>query len=474
MSREPVASPRVGVQLGILVLATMVMILNETTFSVALPAIMEEFSLGAEIVQWLSTVFLLTLSVVIPTTGYLIERFPTRKLFGAAVFFFILGSALGALAPAFWVLFIARIIQACGTALIIPLMVTVTLTIVDPARRGFMMGINSVVISVAPALGPTLAGFILHLGSWHWLLIIMVILAVLIGIAGWKGLGNTGETRVLPLDFPSLVLCAVSFGCIVYALTTMGTIITAGSWIPALVFILGLAILAIFVRRQIRLQQNDMAFLDMRPFKSRNFTVSVIMIFLTMGVILGTVNLMPIYLSNGLGLSSLVIGMMLFPGGLTQGVLAPIVGRLYDSFGPRPLVIPGAILMVISQLLLFWDASTITKIVVALVMLNVGAGLVNPPINTVSLGSLPQSLMSHGSASLNSLQQLGAAAGTAALIGALTLTAGGTTEGASPAAISQGATAAFVVAAIMCVGLVICAPLLTRLPAIETKTDTAA
>lgn len=466
-STQPAANPRMVVQLGIVVVACLVMILNETTFSVALPQIMGDFHVEADVVQWLSTAFLLTTSLVIPMTGYLIQRFTTRRLFAASVLLFALGCTVGAAAPAFWVLLLGRIIQACGTAVIIPLMITITLAVVEPRRLGFMMGITSVVISVAPALGPTFSGFILHVGTWHWLLIIMLGLVALVGAAGFVGLRNVGETRVLPLDVPSVFLCAFTFGFVVYALTSASRIFTEGSYLPVLWLAVGFGFAAVFIKRQLRLQRDDLAFLDLRPFAIPNFGISVFMIFVVMGFSLGVANLMPIYLTRGLGISTVVVGMMLFPGGLLQGISAPIVGKLYDSVGPRPLVLPGAILMLAAMVGLYLVGTTQVRIVACLMVLNIGIAMVNSPTNALAMASLPERLVSHGSASLNSLQQLGGAAGTAVLIGALTVGAGGSTEHAAPTAITAGAHAAFLLAAGVAVVLLVCAPLLKRLHHVE-------
>lgn len=152
-TEQPTPQYRVGPIITVLVLSAMIMIMNETTLSVALPSIMADFGVGADVVQWLVTGFLLTMAVVIPTTGWLLQRFTTRALFITSLTLFVIGSVLGALAPAFWVLLLARVVQACGTAMLLPMLMTVTLTIVAPERRGVMMGLNSVVISVAPAVG---------------------------------------------------------------------------------------------------------------------------------------------------------------------------------------------------------------------------------------------------------------------------------------------------------------------------------
>ena len=171
--------------LWILVISTMVMILNETVLSVALPIISQDFGVEATMVQWLTTGFLLVMAVVFPMTGYLLQRFSTRTMFVAALALFAIGTAAAGMAWTFPILLVARLVQAIGTAVIIPLLMTVTMTTVPPERRGATMGLIGVVISVAPALGPTVSGVILSALSWHWLfwtVLPFVVLCLVIGI----------------------------------------------------------------------------------------------------------------------------------------------------------------------------------------------------------------------------------------------------------------------------------------------------
>ena len=139
-----------------LLVATFVVILNETIMGVALPVLMEDLHLSAGTVQWLTTAFMLTMAVVIPTTGFLLQRFSTRTMYGTALGLFSAGTLLAGIAPGFWILLLGRIVQACGTAIMLPLLMTTILTLVPVARRGAVMGNVSIVISVAPAVGPTL------------------------------------------------------------------------------------------------------------------------------------------------------------------------------------------------------------------------------------------------------------------------------------------------------------------------------
>ncbi|WP_018297331.1 MDR family MFS transporter [Corynebacterium lubricantis] len=432
----------VGAILTVLVISTMVMILNETTLSIALSTIMADFNVTADVVQWLTTGFMLTMAIVIPTTGFLIQRFKTRHIYFVAMALFIIGSLMGALAPTFGVLLAARVIQACGTAIITPLLMTVTLTIVPPERRCAMMGINSIVISVAPALGPTIAGLILNFFTWHYLFWLMVPIAVICLVIGIFLLQNVGENSAIPFDVFSVILSALAFGGIVYGFSTIGQLISGTSSAPMIALLAGIVFLAIFVYRQIVLGKRGRALLDMSAFSVRNFTFSVITVFCAMAMMLGTVNVLPIYLQSALMVTPLLVGLLLLPGGLLQGIVSPFIGRIYDNVGPRPLAVPGAILMAGSQWWLYFmisDDTSLWLIITAHVIFNIGMALVMTPLMTVSLSSLPMNLYSHGSAIMNTLQQLGGAAGTAIMIAAMSIGAARASSAGMAASAAQAA-----------------------------------
>ncbi|APG81210.1 MDR family MFS transporter [Corynebacterium pseudotuberculosis] len=439
------SKPRVGLILGVVVVAAMIMILNETVLSVALPSIMADFGVTADVVQWLATGFLLTMSVVIPATGFLLQRFTTRMNFLTAVGLFILGTLMCAIAPVFWVLVAGRIVQAMGTAIVLPLLMTMTITLVEPTKRGTMMGINSIVISVAPAFGPTLSGFILNSLSWHWLFWVVIPVAGAVFILGFIVVTNVQDVSRVPFDIASLALSALAFGGIIYGFSTIRELVDA-HWPPAAVFLIGLTSLAFFVRRQLRLAQSGRALLDMSPFTIRNFVLSTIVLMLGLTALLGMVNVIPIYLQEGIGVSALTTGLALLPGGLFQGLVSPFIGRIYDRVGPRPLVIPGAVFMFVSMVtatLMFTAEASVMIVVVVHCLFCVGLAFVMTPLMTVSLSSLPSRLYGHGSAIVNTLQQLGGAMGTAVMIGIMTIVAMRST--AAPAiAQSEGTTTAFV------------------------------
>ncbi|WP_372698673.1 MDR family MFS transporter [Arthrobacter sp. JSM 101049] len=453
------ATKGVAATITALVLSAMIMILNETVLSVALPNLMADFHVDATTAQWLTTGFLLTMSVVIPTTGFLLQRFTTRRLFAVALLMFILGTVLATIAPTFSVLLLARIVQAGGTAIILPLLMTTTLTSVPVAYRGTIMGLNAIVISVAPAIGPTLSGLVLNALNWRWVFGLMVPVAVIVFIVGIIAIRTSGEVRKAPLDVLSVVLSAVAFGGIVYALSSIGELIH-GAWAPIAALVIGAIALAVFISRQSALRSRGAVLLDLRPFAIHNFRLAASMLMLLMGTLLGTVMVIPIFLQNGMGVSVLTIGLLLLPGGLVQGIISPVIGRLYDKVGPRPVVIPGAIMLAAGQ----WWLSTVQVdtplgLIVAMhVVFSIGFGMLMTPLMTTALSSLPRELYGHGSAIVNTLQQLGGAAGTAILIATMTV---GTTLAAaagldSVESLVSGTEKAFFVGGILGLMAVVC------------------
>src|SRR5689334_12653219 len=200
--------------------------------SVALPVLMADLGVTAAVGQWLTAGFLLTMSVVIPVTGFLIRRFRTRTLFGAAMGCFSAGTLLAALAPGFAVLLLARIVQAGGTAIMMPLLMTTVMTLVPPARRGSMMGNISIVISVAPAIGPAVSGLVLSVLGWRSLFWLVLPIALAALVAGLRRITDVGETTVMRIDVVSVLLSVLGFGGVVYGLSSVGQAagVTASTW----------------------------------------------------------------------------------------------------------------------------------------------------------------------------------------------------------------------------------------------------
>ncbi|WP_410428262.1 DHA2 family efflux MFS transporter permease subunit [Microbacterium sp. 1S1] len=410
--------------------------------------------------------FMLTMAVVIPTTGFILQRFTTRQVFIAAMTAFSLGTLVALVAPGFSVLLVGRVIQAAGTGIMMPLLMTTIMNVVPAQSRGRMMGRVGLVISLAPAIGPTLAGAVLDAFNWRALFAIVLPIALISLAMGAKWMTNLGETRKAPLDVLSIPLAALGFGGIVFGLSQFGGEGGSGGTTGIIALVVGAISLALFVWRQLVLQRVDDALLDLRVFRSANFSLAVIIMTILALSMFGTLTLLPQYLQNVAGLSALESGLILLPGSVLMGLLGPIMGRVYDAKGTRPLLIPGTIL--VSASLFFY--STVGEhtvwwlLIIVQAAMSVGLAMSFTPLFSSSLGSLHRSLYSHGSAVLNTLQQVGGAAGVALLT--VTYSAilhAGEDEGLSRAvAGAPGARTAFLIAAIISLAAVALSPLVRK------------
>ena len=439
--------------IAVLLVSAFVVILNETIMSVAIPVLIKDLNVTASSGQWLSTAFVLTMAVVIPVSGFLIQRMSTRTLFGIALGSFAAGTLLAALAPDFSVLLAARIVQGVGAAVITPLLMTTVMTIVPPARRGAMMGNISIVISVAPAVGPTVSGFILSALPWPFIFWAVLPFAVVCLVLGLRMIPNIGEVRHVPIDWISIPLSAIGFGGLVYGLNAVGEGATKGGISPVAVgvpLVIGAIALTLFVLRQRTLESAGNPLLDLRAFRSRVFTASVVSGALAFLGLLGSAILLPIYLQQVLHLAPLQTGLLVLPGGLLMGLLGPVVGRLYDRFGPRPLLLPGLGIATVAFVLLgtVTDTTPVLFVLGGHVLLSLGLATVLPSVFTAGLSAVPRQQTSYGSAIFATVQQVGGAAGTALSITLLAIGTSAWTGGGGPeAAEAAGTRLAFLVTA---------------------------
>ncbi|MCU1528462.1 MAG: family efflux transporter permease subunit [Frondihabitans sp.] len=436
----------------VILVATFVVVLNETIMSIALPTLIVELDISPSTAQWLTTGFALTLAVVIPTTGFLSDRFSTRTVFIVAMSLFSIGTATAAAAPSFPVLLIGRLVQALGTGMMIPLLSTSVLLLVPQGSRGRMMGYTGIVIAAAPAIGPPLSGLILDVLSWRFMFItVLPIALVTLGIGAFT-LRSIGETRSASLDVPSVILAAIGLSTFVFGLSSL--VSAGGAALDSLgALAVGLVSLTVFSIRQRRLARRGRALLNLRVFSSSTFTVATACFAMSSLVLFGSLAVLPIYLQDVLHLSTLATGLVLLPGGVTLGVLAPVVGRCYDRFGPSVLISCGAAI-VSAALWLMWglfSPTTGAALVIGLhVLLCAGLACLFTPLTTSALEHLPRRLYAHGNAVISTVQQVMAGAGTAILVGVLAASATAHESSGVPAvsATTSGVRAAVLVGAL--------------------------
>jgi DHA2 family lincomycin resistance protein-like MFS transporter len=353
------------------------------------------------------------------------------------------------------VLLVGRVVQACGTAVMLPLLMTTVMTLIPERRRGVMMGNITLVIAVAPAIGPTIGGVILSALDWRWMFWSVLPLSVIMLALGFALLRLSSETRRTHLDIASVLLSGVAFAGIVYGFSALGAAAQGGGgvpwWVPILV---GAVSLAVFVTRQLHLQRTDRALLDLRPFTHRQFVVTVVLSGLIFMCLIGAAAiLLPLYLQSVLGVAPDTTGLAVLPGGLVLGLLGRPVGRLFDRYGARPLLVPGSIMIAISLWLFaaLGAHASLAAVIAVHIVLMAGLGLMMTPLLTEALAVLPPALYSHGSAIMATLQQVAGAAGAAAFITVTALTSAG--PPAAPDA--TGVRTGFIAAAI--VGLLVVA-----------------
>nr|WP_231562994.1 MDR family MFS transporter [Microbacterium mangrovi] len=462
-------APREARVIWLLLAAAFVAILNETTMGVAIPHLINDLSITANQAQWLTTGFMLTMAIVIPITGFLLQRFTTRAVFVTAMSLFSLGTLIALVSPGFGMLLAARVVQASGTAIMMPLLMTTLMTVVPPAQRGRMMGRVTIVISLAPAIGPTLSGLLLDHLNWRWIFAIVLPIALVTLAVGARWVHNLGEKTHAPIDVLSIILSAFGFGGLVFGLSQIGEVArsTAGDGVAVttLAVSLGIGVIALglFVWRQLVLQRRDDALLDLRVFRSANFSLSIAQMALMSVAFFGAITVLPLYLQNVVGADGTVTGLVLLPGALAMGLAGPVIGRIYDRRGTRVLLVPGAVitsamLWVLSSV----GASTSVWIIAGVqTVLSIGLALSFTPLFTASLASLQPRFYSYGSAVLGTVQQVAGAAGIALMI--TVFSAVSASHGGSPVdAGAAGARAAFLIAAIASLPLIVGAFLIRK------------
>jgi len=448
----------------LLLVAAFVAILNETTMGIAIPHVMSDLGITAVAAQWLTTAFMLTMAVVIPVTGFLMRRFTTRQMFIAAMSLFSLGTLVAFFSPGFEVLVAARVVQASGTAIMMPLLMTTIMTVVPPHQRGRMMGRTSVVISLAPAIGPTVSGLIVDSIGWHWNFGLVLPIALVALAVGARWIRNLGETEPVRIDVASVILSAFGFGGIVFGLSQIGgghggDAGDGAAASPVLLIVslsVGVISLLAFGWRQLRLQRGGTPLLDLRVFRSLNFSLSVAQFGVMSMAFFGAITLLPLFLQDGVGLGAAVVGLIVLPGSLAMGLSGPVIGRIYDRWGPRVLLVPGSILtsaMLWMYALFASDSVPLWLLFIVQTVLSLGLAMSFTPLFSASLGSLEPRMYSYGSAVVSTAQQVAGAAGVAVLVtiySGIVASSGGTEAAASAA----GAQGAFLIAAIISVPLI--------------------
>lgn len=389
-------------------------IINETLLATALPSIQDAFSVSQNEVQWMTTAFLLMNGIMIPVSAFFIERFTTRSLFLTAIGLFGVGTAICAVAPFYSVLLLGRVIQAAGSGIMLPLLMTVLLAIIPVERRGITMGLIGVVIAFGPAIGPTLSGFLLEHFTWRSLFYTVLPIVILTMLVAYFFLKNVTELSKPKVDVLSIILSSVGFGAFLYGFSS----VPDQGWNSAIVIscvIGGIIVITLFIWRQLRLKH---PMLEFGVFQFPIFRIAIVITMAVLISLIGAETLLPLFMQNVLGFSPLESGLMLLPGACVIGVMSPITGRLFDKYGAKWLALIGLGIVTVTTFM-FTNISLQTSfaylaIIYAIRMFGLSFTLM--PVMTSALNQLPPKWYSHGSALANTMQQISASIGTAILV----------------------------------------------------------
>lgn len=395
-------------------------ILNQTLLATAIPHIMADLNLEADVAQWLQSVFMLVNGIMIPVTAFLIGKFSTRSLFFTALSLFGLGTLVCGLSPNFTILMFGRILQASGAGIIMPLMQTILFLIYPREKRGTAMGFFGLVISFAPAIGPTLSGWFVEIYPWRGLFYIILPIVIIDLIIAYFILKNVTEQTNPKLDVFSIILSTFGFGGLLYGFSIAGS----SGWLSPMVLtslIVGAVTLTMFIRRQLWLEQ---PILEFRVFKDPIFSLATIIGMVAFMTMIGGAVILPIFMQNMLGFTAFESGLMMLPGAVLMGIMSPVTGRMFDKFGARWLVIPGlGIVTVTTFMFTVLDTeTTFTYLTVVNAIRMLGISMVMMPSTTAGLNQLSNKLVPHGTAMNNTMRQVAGAVGTALFVSVMTIT----------------------------------------------------
>lgn len=399
--------------IAVLLVGAFLVVLNQTLLTPALPTIMSNFNVSATTVQWLTSGYALVEAVIIPLNAYLIGRFSTRRLFIGGMLLFAAGSVLCAAAPSFPFLLLGRVMQACAAGVVMPMVFALILLIFPRENRGVGMGLVGLIISFAPAMGPSVSGILVDSIGWRAQFILVVGLALCVVIAATLALKKFEGFERTTFDGLSVVLVAVGMVCLLYGISTSTSSPTPV--MPAVLIVVGIGVIVLFFRRQLKL---DNPILQVQVLRHREFlTITIIILFLE-GVLIGGSVLFPLYIQNALQASATVSGLIMLPGALIGAFFGLLSGKLFDKYGVRGISVTGALVLLAGGIgyVLLGNATPLLVTCVAYTVVTLGIQALITPLNTWGINALPNIELPHGNAIVATIEQVGSSLGTAFVV----------------------------------------------------------
>ncbi len=399
--------------LSVTTIGSFMSILDSTIVNIALPSILKDFHSDLSNGQLVLTVYLLSLAVVIPVSGFLAERVGMKRLYMVTLAGFVISSALCGLAWNLPSLIAFRAVQGLAGGMLQPLGMAIVFTMITPLERGRFMALLGLPMLVAPILGPTLGGYLVEYASWRMIFLVNLPIGMINLVLAHKLLKETAIRRDVKLDFRGFALAVVAFPCILLGLSEASHFGWGSPLIIALLAI-GTGALIAFVRAE--LGHSD-PLLQLRLFANPMFTIAMLLNFVTQFSLFGIQFLLPLFLQRAHGLGAAQTGLILFPSGIFSFIFMNLSGRSYNRLGPRPLALSGLAVLFISTLALSRITATtgLTMIAGLASLRGIAMGLCMMPVQTAAYNTVAQHMMPRATALTNVLFRVYGSASTALL-----------------------------------------------------------
>jgi EmrB/QacA subfamily drug resistance transporter len=401
----------------VVILGTIMSILDTTIVNVAIDTLSKDFHSPLSTIQWVSTGYLLALSIVIPLSGWAVERFGAKRMWIMSLVIFLIGSILSGAAWSAQSLIIFRVVQGVGGGMIMPIGTSIMAQAAGPRRIGRVMSVLGVPMLLAPILGPVIGGVLVTSASWRWIFYVNVPIGIIAIALAARRLPSVRSDLKPRLDTVGLLLLSPGLASIVYGLSQLGG---SGSSISvALPLVIGLALIAAFGLHAARPPAPARAtpLIDVRLFADRSFLPAALTAFGFGAALFGTLILLPLYYQIDRGDSALVAGLLIAPQGIGAALVMPLAGRLSDRIGPGRVVPFGLVVVIIGTLAytVVGASTSFAFLAFALFVRGIGFGFTMMPAMAAAYRTLDRSQIPRATTSINILQRVGGSVGTALL-----------------------------------------------------------